>query len=246
MKEKETNFNFLRKLWHLLGLVIPLSLYWDIFLGWFGMVNATRAILVFLLALSLVLLGFLEFLRFRYDPFSRVFWKLFGPLMKENERNTVNATIPYFLANFFVILLFPAELAVISLAFLVIGDPFAAYIGTRYGKHRFSNGKSLEGILAFVVSSFAFGLLFLIFFEPSNGSSGLSPYRLSWSMILVLFFGSLSAGVTEFFSATKWKGFLDDNLLIPIVSCLVMGIAASWVFDLSWDQVLFPVERLLE
>jgi hypothetical protein len=38
---------------------------------------------------------------------------------------------------YLVIFLFPPEIAVLSLAFLVIGDPFAAFIGANYGKNRF-------------------------------------------------------------------------------------------------------------
>ncbi|EMO76270.1 phosphatidate cytidylyltransferase-like protein [Leptospira kirschneri str. 200801925] len=47
--------------------------------------------------------------------------------------------------------------------FLVIGDPTAAWVGTFYGKRRFSNGKSIEGIIAFIVVCTIVGFVFYIF-----------------------------------------------------------------------------------
>lgn len=52
--------------------------------------------------------------------------------------------------------------------FLVIGDPTAAWVGTFYGKHRFSNGKSVEGIVAFIVVCSVVGFVFMYLSETSD------------------------------------------------------------------------------
>lgn len=248
MESKKHKFNFLRKGWHLLGLFIPLGLFLDVFEGSFGWEHATRAIIVTVLFVSLIILAILEILRFKSEKFSKFFWMIFGPLMKEGEREYMNATVPYFTANLVVILFFPAELAVLSLAFLVIGDPFAAYIGSNYGKHRLYNGKSVEGILAFIISASLFGLGLVVLFSSLEhhtpysflGSDG----NFQISSIVILLIGTVIAGVTEFFSGTTWKGFLDDNLLIPIVSCLVMAISGIIFFSIDSGEIFFKVTDL--
>lgn len=248
MKAKNTKFNFLRKGWHLLGLFIPVAVFLDVFNGTYNLYHATRVIIVICLGVSLVGLVILEILRFRYEGFSRFFWMILGPLMKESEREYMNATIPYFLANFIVILLFPAELAVLSLAFLVIGDPIAAYIGSNYGKHRLYNGKSWEGIFAFIMSASAFGFILLWIFSIYQPGTHYSLFygdgSLNFAAIAILLVGAVSAGITEFFSGTSWKGFLDDNLLIPIVSAFVMGMLMILILGISSQEIFFDLKEL--
>ncbi|MCC5813681.1 MAG: dolichol kinase [Leptospira sp.] len=231
-----------------MGLIIPLALFLDAFEGSFGLLYSTRAIIVTALAVSLVVLAILEFFRFRFEGFSKFFWMIFGPLMKEGEREYMNATVPYFTANLIVILFFPAELAVLSLAFLVIGDPFAAYIGSNYGKHRLYNGKSIEGIIAFIISAslFGLGLIYLFsFYSPGTAYSLLDDGGgVQVSAIAILMIGTIVAGITEFFSGTTWKGFLDDNLLIPIVSCFVMAMSAILIFGIESNSVFFPISEI--
>ncbi|WCL48026.1 dolichol kinase [Leptospira sp. GIMC2001] len=247
---QKSEFNFLRKGWHLLGLFIPLALYIDLFDGTFDKLHATRMIIVIGLIISLILLVLLEYLRFKSQAFSELFWKIFGAIMKEGERKNMNATIPYFTANMFVILLFPPELAILSLAFLVIGDPFAAYIGSNYGKNRFYNGKSLEGIIAFIISASIFGLMLILVYSIHHPETPYSFFGVSgefqFSSIIILFTGTIIAGITEFFSSTAWKGFLDDNLLIPIVSVIAMGLVTTWVFGFPMDSILFDPMTLFD
>jgi len=250
LPEKKNSFNFIRKAWHLLGLFIPLTLYFDWYKNSFQLEYATRAIIVIVLVVSLVLLIVTEILRFRSESFSKFFWKVLGPLMKDGERQYMNATLPYFAANLFVIYLFPAEIAVLSLAFLVIGDPFAAFIGTNYGKNRFYNGKSLEGIIAFIVSSTIFGLLLTWGFSFYNSNSIYSMFDelgdFQFSSLVVLLIGASIAAITEFFSSTTWKGFLDDNLLIPVIASLAMALVSNLFFGKSWNEIIFPVMDLLQ
>lgn len=249
-QEKKQNFNFLRKIWHLLGLIIPLALFFDVFDGSLGLQYATRAIIVVGLFIALVVLVILEFFRFRFEGFSEFFWKVFGPLMKEGERESLNATVPYFIANLIVVLFFPAELAVLSLSFLVIGDPTAAFIGSHYGRHRLYNGKSIEGILAFILSSTLFGLILIWMFPVFKPDTlyGLIDGRGNFniSIFVLLFLGSLTAGITEFFSGTTWKGLLDDNLLIPIVSCFVMGMISIYYLGFPVETVFFDPGLLFQ
>lgn len=240
-------FQFKRKLFHLLGLLVPIGLYLDVFSGAFGYLHATRLILFFVLLVQFFLLLGGEFLRFTSKPFSEFYWKLFGSIMKQEESNRLNGTIPYFLANIFVILLLPPELATLSLLILIIGDPSAAFFGSKYGKTRFYNGKSLEGGIGFLVMGMLFGVLFLSvvsFFDPVSPFSIFENHKIEWNMLFVLFLGVALSCVAEFFSGTSFGGIFDDNLLIPVVSGITMAVASYMLLDLSWDTVFFPVVDL--
>lgn len=240
------SFNYYRKSWHLLGFIIPLIYYYDIFNGVFGLANATRAIIfTFLLAFILILI-LVDFIRLRVESFNRLFFKVFSLLLKEEESERMNATLPYMVANAIVVLLFPAEIYFLSMAFLLIGDPFAAFFGSKYGNLRFSNGKSLVGIIAFVLSSFLVGLFLLYFFSLIDQTSVFSLFhndKLNILAFALLCLGSVSAGLAEFFSGHGLGGFLDDNLTIPLVSAMIMVLCAILVFNIESDLLFFdPIE----
>ena len=103
------NFNYKRKLFHLLGFILPYLYYIDIFNGAFGLTNASRAIIFSLLMLQGVILVTTEILRLKNPSFKKWFSANFGALMKKEEETRMNATIPYMLSNALVVLFFPPE-----------------------------------------------------------------------------------------------------------------------------------------
>ncbi|PJZ45217.1 diacylglycerol/polyprenol kinase family protein [Leptospira brenneri] len=243
-----SGFNFFRKIWHVLGFIIPVTLFFDPFREAFGLVYATRAILVSLLAGLLVALFVLELVRLSHSGFENFFYKYFGFLMKESERKRFNGTVPYFFANFLVVLFFPAEVAILAILFLVIGDPFAAYVGSQYGKHRFYNGKSLEGIIGFLVPAFLFSIFALYLITKSQPGSFLAIFdpqgALLWTPIYIVFFSVISACVTEFFANTTAKGLIDDNLLIPVVGAIVLSVLSLLYLDYTPMDFFFDPQAL--
>ncbi|MCW7471075.1 diacylglycerol/polyprenol kinase family protein [Leptospira kanakyensis] len=243
-----SGFNFFRKIWHVLGLIIPVTLFFDPFKDAFSLVFATRAILVSLLGILLVSLLILEFVRLNHSGFENFFYKYFGFLMKESERKRFNGTVPYFFANFLVVLFFPAEVAILAILFLVIGDPFAAFVGSKYGKHRFYNGKSLEGIIGFLFPAFIFSILALFLITKSEPGSFLAILdgqgNLLWTPIYLVFFSVVSACVTEFFANTTAKGLVDDNLLIPIVGAVVLSVLSLLYLDYTPMDFFFDPKAL--
>lgn len=247
-KNVNSGFNFFRKIWHVLGLIIPVTLFFDPFKDAFGLVFATRAILVTALAVLLIALFVLEFVRLSHSGFENFFYKYFGFLMKESERKRFNGTVPYFFANFLVVLFFPAEVAILAILFLVIGDPFAAYVGSKYGKHRFYNGKSVEGIIGFLIPAFLFSVLALFLITKSQPGSFLAILddqgNLLLTPIYIVFLSVLSACVTEFFANTTAKGLIDDNLLIPIVGATVLSVLSLLCLDYTPTDFFFDPKAL--
>ncbi|MDF3820123.1 dolichol kinase [Leptospira sp. 96542] len=237
-----SGFNFFRKIWHILGLIIPITLYLDPFSQSFGLLFATRAILVTSLGVFLILLFLLELVRLKHPGFESFFYTYFGFLMKESERKRFNGTVPYFFANFLVVLFFPPAVAILSILFLVIGDPSAAYIGSKYGKHRFYNGKSREGILGFFIPAFLFSVitLYLISSEdPHHFLSVMGADGVEWKPIIIAFFGVFAACTTEFFANTTAKGLIDDNLLIPLVGAVTISVGSVFFLAGTPEPFLF-------
>lgn len=246
--EKTSSFNYFRKAWHLLGLIIPAFYYFDVFHGQFSLVYATRAILTILLVLCLGLLVLLEWARFHIPVVQSVFVKLAGPLLKEEEKYRINGTFPYFLSITLVVFFFPPDIAILSLLFLVIGDPMAAWVGTHFGKNRFSNGKSKEGILAFILSSTIVGLWFIYVIQSGSREFGIYQFSSGefWQNVILILPAVVAAAVTELYSGTYWNGIVDDNLLIPVVSAVVLGVFAYYTLDLSIDQIFLNPAQIFE
>ncbi|XDD48092.1 diacylglycerol/polyprenol kinase family protein [Leptospira sp. WS39.C2] len=230
-----SGFNFFRKIWHVLGLFIPVTLYLDPFKDAFGLVYATRAILVTCLGFFLLGLFLLEIVRLSHSGFEAFFYRYFGFLMKESERKRFNGTVPYFLANLIVVCFFPAEVAILAILFLVIGDPFAAYVGSRFGKYRFYNGKSIEGVFGFLIPAFLFSMIVLFLITKSNPESFLSLYDRNGNFyltpIIIVFVSVFVSCVTEFFSNTTAKGLIDDNLLIPVFGAISLSVLSLLYLD---------------
>lgn len=245
--ENQYGFNFLRKVWHILGLIIPISLYFDVFSDLSNYQYATRAIIVSYLGFFLLVLLVVEAFRLNVSSFENFFFKYFGFLMKESERKRFNGTVPYFLANFIVVLFFSPEIAVLSILFLVIGDPTAAYVGSMYGKNRYYNGKSREGIIGFFSAAFLVGIVVLYLITLSHPESifslkGEDSFRLY--PILIVAIGVTAACLTEFFSGTTARGLIDDNLLIPIVAAITLSFTLALVTGVSPNQIFFHPQDL--
>jgi len=78
-------------------------------------------------------------------------------IAREHEKKGLGAHIYFTIAALIVVCLFPREVAIGSIAVATLGDAMAAIIGKSYGRHRFKNGKSVEGSLAYFIT----GLLIL-------------------------------------------------------------------------------------
>lgn len=249
MSEAKHQFNFLRKIWHILGLIVPACLYADWFSGAYGFAFASRTILVSVLGSSLLLLLIFESIRLNQPKVEEFFYKYFGFLMKESERSRYNGTVPYFFANFLVVLFLPAELAILCILFLIVGDPSAAYFGAKYGKRRFYNGKSFEGVLGFLVGALIAGLGSLVVFTIADPNSFLSLWNqdgFHYLPILLVLFGETVACITEFFCPTTFYGLIDDNLLIPVVSGLSILLFAIYFFPAPYSGWIFdPMDLYL-
>lgn len=111
-------------------------------------------------------------------------------------------------------LCFPRVPTLLGILYLGFGDPIASIIGGQIELpyFRFSNGKSLHGTLAAILVCCYITYLSL----GSNLNSHLISREQLWIITVI---GGFVGGVSEQFS-----GVVDDNVMIPFCSGLVLTI----------------------
>jgi len=193
-----------RKSLHLAGLLVPLSYYL------FGKeLTLTFIAVTFFVFVVLEPFRIIEELRDRIkkrlriyvdeDVFERMeeIERRIDEITREHERYRVAAHIYFAAASFTVVYFFPRDIAVGAISVATVGDALAAVVGRSLGRHRFSNGKSLEGSLAFFISA-------LLILWPLIGP----PLALA---------GALTGALVEFYNLPP-----DDNFSNQISIALVL------------------------
>lgn len=191
-----------RKIFHIGNGLLFLYLYY--FVGF-----SREFLLGFGLGLSLITLG-TEFLRHTFPFFNERVCRFFGPLMRRHERQGINSAVYYILAMYLVYVVFPIEVAVLTLLYVGIGDPVAGVVGTKYGLHRIKPGVSWEGFLACFAVCTVLTAVFCAFILNEVNLHG---------MLLILF--SLCCGLVAAKAESSFKNF-DDNLVIPFVCAPIL------------------------
>lgn len=188
----------LRKSIHLSSMVIPLSYRY--------LLDFNRRLGFALLLGALVISLVIEFHRFWQRSFRKTFHRVFGMILRKHEmRDFTGATYLLFSSMLCVAFMNP-YIASAAIAFLSLGDTFAALVGINLGRRKFISGnKSLEGSIACFVACFSFGLLWLQ-----------NP--------LLALGGALAATLAELSRIP-----LDDNILVPLGSGLVMTLMTVFI-----------------
>jgi dolichol kinase len=180
-----------RKGIHLFALVIPIGYYLVPF-----------AVAIVGVSISAIVSIIIDLSRFNNWKLWHWLSSILGPIIREHEVKGGFTGASYILFTSAVsIALFPKEIAIAAITFIIIGDIAAALVGRKWGRHRLIGKKSLEGSSACLVS-----LILVSFLIP-----GLTT--------LAGIAGALAATLAEAFSMK-----IDDNLAVPLVSGLVMLI----------------------
>ncbi|MCK9483806.1 MAG: hypothetical protein M0R34_05535 [Candidatus Marinimicrobia bacterium] len=179
-----------RKAIHYLSSLVPI-----IYQLFFNKHDAT--IIIGLLFLGIVVA---EILRMRIPALRWLYRKLFGWMIRPHEfGNHFTGATYVFMGAFLAIFLFPKDIAVTSLLFLMLGDPTACLVGLSIGRLKIYNNKTLEGAIAFISIS----ILATVWVSSI-------PF---WIKII----GAVIACLVEIVHRK-----IDDNLLIPLFSGTTM------------------------
>ena len=186
-----------RKITHFIGLVIPILYHYI----------DNKQLVVGILAFVTWLLLCFEILRYVFPDFSSLLLKFISPILRSHEKQGKILGSTYFVTSSLLsIVLFPQEIAVASITFLVLGDLFAAIIGKKWGRIKIFSGKSFEGSLACFIICFFVSIL-VIRIKPVVG-----------------FFGAIAATIFELVPIG-----IDDNLTMPLTSGFVMWAVVAWM-----------------
>ncbi len=118
-------------------------------------------------------------------------------ITREEERFFIGAHIYFATAALITLILFPEKVVIGALTVTLISDALAALVGKGLGKHRFKNGKSVEGSLVYLFS----GFLILIFIFP-------------WYVSII---ASFAGALAEFYEFPP-----DDNFSAPVIISAVI------------------------
>lgn len=190
-----------RKLTHLGALIIPIGYY-------FVSESQLQTILILLPAALICII--IDSLRMRHQAIRKPFLQIFGPLLREQEVNTLTGASYLLASSMVTIAIFPKVIAFFAISFLTVGDAFASIIGMKWGKRKiFGTEKTLEGFLGFFVSCTIYGVIFYYSYFKN----------LYLNLLIIIIIGALAAAITE---AVNLR--INDNITIPILSGLVMSI----------------------
>ncbi len=177
-----------RKLYHLLGGLFLLSLYY--------LLSRERALPFYAVLFCLVLV--LDIARLKIAAVNRFVYSHFSSFIRKSEENKLTGTAPYVLGIASSLFLYPTGIATAAICFLAFGDVAATSIGERYGRTRIGE-KSLEGTTAFVAAAVGAGLLLPLAGVPVSRG--------------IILLGAVVAAGVELIPLP-----VNDNLVIPLVS----------------------------
>jgi dolichol kinase len=202
MLHNRSELHPLRKLWHAGS---GLAMYWAIFHSGLSRPGAAL-VLSLLLAAALAI----EIARLRRPALNRCVLAAFGPLMRPREVKGLSGTTFYLAGTLTAILVFPEPVARLALLFLALGDPAASAAGVLSGHRgpRLGKGKTLIGTSASMAVCAAVTLLSVAQAVPGAPIASFAVAGLA---------GACAALASECLPVP-----LDDNLVYPVVSGLVL------------------------
>jgi len=161
-----------------------------------------RTALLILIPIVLISLA-MDIIRLKELPGSAFIKRLIGFMLRDHESSDLSGASYILSGAALTILLFAKPVALAALGFIILGDIAAALVGRKYGRIKIGD-KTLEGSLTF------FGVCTLV--------ALLVP---DFSFVV----GIMGALIATIFEAMTLP--LDDNLIVPVISGLVMQILAA-------------------
>lgn len=181
--------------------LIHLSSLWMAALMYAAPRPLAAGIFLFLLVGNIIV----EYGHYRQWPFCHPLYKLlFGRMLRHSAASGFKFSgSPFVLMSaFLTVLIFPREGACFAFAVMLVGDSAAALVGRAWGRHKTWNGKSWEGVAAFILG----GIVVLALLA--------SPLNISGWMWLKAFAGIIAGAAAELFESQLR---LDDNFSVPLV-----------------------------
>jgi dolichol kinase len=184
---------FLRKLTHVGAISIPI-IY----------MLAGRGVILTLVSGAFLISLLVDLVRFfGREKNKEIIWRLFGIIIRPHEKDNFTGATYILLSSILAILIFDKPVAVLAIAFIVIGDTAGAIVGRMWGKVWFRN-KTIEGSISFFAACCIIAL-------PVTGIP-----------LWVRFTGAFAAAIVEALTVR-----IDDNLTVPLISGALMQLIVN-------------------
>ncbi|MBD66882.1 MAG: hypothetical protein CME62_16890 [Halobacteriovoraceae bacterium] len=193
------NLQLARRLFHMANGSVFATLY---------LLTLTHSQMIHLLGTLACVLYLVEQIRINYPEKAAKFIPFTKFIMRAEEQLKESAMVPYAMAVLLTVITFPKPIALVGIYTLAFADPLSAIVGIRFGKHKITPTRTLEGSTAFFIASFlcCFGVLAFYTYSVT---------------FLILGISFLLGLVCCLFEMLPLK--IDDNLTIPLFTS-----AALW------------------
>jgi len=186
-----SDLHLARKFWHVLGIVCMAALIDHI----------PKMDSLFYLSLGAIIVIPFDILRLKRSDLNHRIVQFFRTIIRIEEVGTLSGTSFLIVGTFVVVLLFPKNIAILSILLLAFGDPASSIFGVLYGKDKIWGRKSLQGAMAcFTVCTIVCAAYFL--------THNVMVERI----VLVSILGGVIGALSELVQIRKF----DDNMTFPI------------------------------
>lgn len=191
--KKRSDLHLIRKIWHVSAVFVLYLIHYFFSQSW------SIGIIVTLTFVATLI----DILRLRFSKLNDVILVLGGPLMRDSEVHSLAGTTFLLLGVSFLVMFFQYHIVALSILFLAFVDPFASFIGIKFGKDKIFGRKSIQGFVGGFLICTVISLVYL------NINSNLEFNR--------VLFVSLIAGLLGALAELVPVGKIDDNLTIPVI-----------------------------
>ena len=197
------NLQITRRLFHMANGFVIASLY---------LITFSHSQMVHLLGTIACALYLVEQIRINYPETAAKLLPFTKLIMRAEEQLKESAMVPYMMAVLLTIITCPKHSALVGIYTLAFADPLSAMVGIRFGKHKLSPTRSVEGGAAFFFTTFFISMFILAGYSGSLSSS--------------VFGISLLLGAScTLFDLVPLK--IDDNLTIPLFTAAALWLICS-------------------
>ncbi|PKS07001.1 hypothetical protein jhhlp_005598 [Lomentospora prolificans] len=197
----------------------------------------TGAVAPWLMA-ALLPIATVDYLRFNFPAFNRIYVMLLGALMRESEYSGWNGVIFYLLGAWIVLYFFPKDVGIMGVLLLSWCDTAASTFGRLYGRYtpRICRGKSLAGSFAAFLVGVGTSWFFWGWLAPQTGPFlGDDAFPFMFKNVL-----RLPGIVSDALGLTDAQSSISGNLALAVISLWSGLVAAgSEAVDIfGWDDNL--------